>query len=230
MKLTAEQIERLYQFTRQHYVEYYDLQTELVDHLANAIEEQWQQNPKLSFEDALQIEFKKFGVFGFMDVVEQRQSALNKKYNKLVLTELKTFFSVPKIIGTISAVGIVFYLLRYLQESLFIVQTLFFFLIISYFIGISILLRRNKIRRKQNGKKWLLKEIIYGYSSIAGLINIPIQFAIHIDDAKYNDGFLILVSFLLIILALTEYVMLILIPSKAEDFLQETYPEYKIAN
>jgi hypothetical protein len=117
---------------------------------------------------------------------------LNKKYNKLVLNELKTFFSVPKIIGTISAVGIVFYLLKYLQESLFIVQTLFFFLIISYFIGISILLRRNKIRRKQNGKKWLLKEIIYGYSSTAGLINIPIQFAIHIDDAKYNDGFLIL--------------------------------------
>jgi SPX domain protein involved in polyphosphate accumulation len=93
MKLSAEQIERLYQFTRQHYVEYYDLQTELVDHLANAIEEQWQQNPKLSFEEALQIEFKKFGVFGFMDVVEQRQSALNKKYNKLVLNELKTFFS-----------------------------------------------------------------------------------------------------------------------------------------
>ena len=228
MKLSDEQIERLYQFTRQHYVEYYDLQTELVDHLANAIEEQWQQNPKLSFEEALQIEFKKFGVFGFMDVVEQRQSALNKKYNKLVLNELKTFFSVPKIIGTISAVGIVFYLLRYLQESLFIVQTLFFFLIISYFIVISILMRRNKIRRKQNGKKWLLKEIIYGYSSIAGLINIPIQFAIHIDDAKYNDGFLILVSFLLIILALTEYVMLILIPSKAEDFLKETYPEYKM--
>ena len=106
MKLTTEQIEKLYQFTRQHYVEYYDLQTELVDHLANAIEEQWQQNPKLSFEEALQIEFKKFGVFGFMDVVEQRQSALNKKYNKLVLNELKTFFSVPKIIGTISAVGI----------------------------------------------------------------------------------------------------------------------------
>jgi len=228
MKLSAEQIERLYQFTRQHYVEYYDLQTELVDHLANAIEEQWQQNPKLSFEEALQIEFKKFGVFGFMDVVEQRQSALNKKYNKLVLNELKTFFLVPKIIGTIFAVGIVFFLLKYLQESLFIVQTLFFFLIISYFIGISILLRRNKIRRKQNGKKWLLKEIIYGYSSTAGLVNIPIQFAIHIDDAKYNDGFLILVSFLLIILALTEYVMLILIPSKAEDFLKQTYPEYKM--
>lgn len=53
MKIKSIQIERLYQFTRQHYVEWYDLQTELVDHLANAIEQQWQENPNISFEDAL---------------------------------------------------------------------------------------------------------------------------------------------------------------------------------
>ena len=89
MKLSAEQIERLYQFTRQHFVEYYDLQTELVDHLAIAIEAEWQENSKISFEDALQKEFKKFGVFGFMEVVEQRQAALNKKYNKDEYLKLK---------------------------------------------------------------------------------------------------------------------------------------------
>ena len=60
MKLNPSQIDRLFTFTRQHYVEYYDLQTELVDHLAHAIEAQWQEKPKLSFEDALNIEFKKF--------------------------------------------------------------------------------------------------------------------------------------------------------------------------
>ena len=38
MKLTEEQIQQLYKFTRQHYVEHYDVQTELVDHLANDIE------------------------------------------------------------------------------------------------------------------------------------------------------------------------------------------------
>ena len=229
MKLSAEQIERLYQFTRQHYVEYYDLQTELVDHLANAIEEQWQQNPKLSFEEALQIEFKKFGVFGFMDVVEQRQSALNKKYNKLVFNELKTFFSIPKIIGTIAGIGIIFYLIKQLQEGFWIVQVMFLALILSYFFGILILIRRNKKRNKQNGKKWLLKEIIFGYSSSAGLINLPIQFAIHLRGENYHDGFLLLLSFLLVIFGLTEYIMLVLIPSKAEDHLRETYPEYEIS-
>ena len=50
MKLTEPQIQDLYTFTRQHFVEHYDLQTELVDHLANDIETQWQNQNKLSFE------------------------------------------------------------------------------------------------------------------------------------------------------------------------------------
>ncbi|MDR6968723.1 hypothetical protein J2X31_002749 [Flavobacterium arsenatis] len=55
MKLNEQQIEQLYTFTRQHFVEWYDLQSELVDHLANAIEAEWHKNPKLTFEEALHL-------------------------------------------------------------------------------------------------------------------------------------------------------------------------------
>jgi hypothetical protein len=37
MQLTTSQIDN-YSLLRQHFVEYYDLQSELVDHLANSIE------------------------------------------------------------------------------------------------------------------------------------------------------------------------------------------------
>ena len=84
MKLTPIQIDQLYTFTKQHYVEYYDLQTELVDHLANAIELEWESNPTLSFETLLNKEFKKFGVYGFIDVIRKKQKAMNKKYNNWV--------------------------------------------------------------------------------------------------------------------------------------------------
>ncbi len=66
MKLTEKT--NIKKFTRQHYVEHYDLQTELVDHLANDIEKICEEQPNLSFEQAKTISFKKFGVFGFMDV------------------------------------------------------------------------------------------------------------------------------------------------------------------
>jgi hypothetical protein len=137
MKLNSLQIERLYQFTRQHYVEWYDLQTELVDHLANAIEEQWQQNPKLSFEDALQIEFKKFGVFGFMDVVEKRQLALGKQYNKLVWSHFKDFFSIPKIIVTFTAIAFLFVVMQKFPFAHIVIITLFMIISLISFIGIK---------------------------------------------------------------------------------------------
>ena len=70
-KVSPEEIEKFYAFTRRHYVEYYDVQTELVDHLANGIETQWEENPDLVFDEAIEKEFRKFGIFGFTEVVEK---------------------------------------------------------------------------------------------------------------------------------------------------------------
>lgn len=97
-RLTTEQIDALFAFTKKHLVEHYDVQVELVDHLANAIEAQWAENPNVSFEDALQKEYKNFGVFGFSGLVEKKQVALKNHYWKLIKKEFISFFSVPKII------------------------------------------------------------------------------------------------------------------------------------
>lgn len=229
MKLTAEQIERLYVFTRQHYVEYYDLQTELVDHLANAIEEQWESNPKLTFEEALQMEFKKFGIFGFMDVVNKRKGALQSKYNKMVLHELKTFFSIPKIIGTVTSMAIVYYILKYFHDGYDIMQVLIAFLIVSFIMGLVFLTSKQKKETAKTGKRWLLKDIIFGYSSVAGVLNVVVQMACRLTENHYPVWFLAVFSVLLVVMFLTVYVVLFLIPSKAEHYLQQTYPEYELA-
>jgi desulfoferrodoxin (superoxide reductase-like protein) len=77
-KLSVEQINHLY-FTRQHYVEWYDLQSELVDHLKERDRNAMAGKPEITLTKSLNTEFKKFGVFGFMDVVEKRQAVLSKK-------------------------------------------------------------------------------------------------------------------------------------------------------
>lgn len=232
MKLNQTQIEKLYQFTRQHYVEWYDLQTELVDHLANAIEEQWQQNPKFSFEDALQIEFKKFGVFGFMDVVEKRQVALGKQYNKLVWSYFKDFFSIPKIIGTASAfIFLVILMLKY-QFANIIIISLFMISAIIFFIGMIKLSRKNKKQNEVSGKKWLYKDIIYSFGTFGGLSYLPIQIALQLYD-KINFFNLIpsiIISATVISVLLFNFILLFIIPSKAEHYLKKTYPEYELVN
>jgi hypothetical protein len=96
MKISDNQITELYRFTREHFVVHYDVQTELVDHLANDIEQIWVEQPILTFREAKTISFKKFGVFGFMDVVEQKQKAMNKRYWKILLRFIKEWFTLPK--------------------------------------------------------------------------------------------------------------------------------------
>jgi len=118
-KLTQDQIQQLYKFTRAHYVEHYDLQTELVDHLAHGIEQLQNKNPSLSFQEALNQEFKKFGVFGFHDVIKERKNAVGKKYRALLWRFFKEWFQFPKIIKTISATFMIYVALILLNNSEF---------------------------------------------------------------------------------------------------------------
>ena len=119
--LTDSQIEHIYSFTKMHYVEWYDVQTELVDHLANGIENEWKINPNISFNQALNNEFKKFGVFGFSDLIEKKTNALNKQYRKQVFKCFKAYFKFPKIIATGFSMWLFHMLFSNLENKLFVI-------------------------------------------------------------------------------------------------------------
>ncbi len=231
MKLTAEQINQLYLFTRQHYVEYYDLQTELVDHLANAIETEWQQNPKLTFDEVLNKEFKKFGVFGFMGVVESRQAALGKKYNSLVWEHFKEYFGIPKIVLTLAMTFLLFIILKAstYQEWTIIGLYLSLFGFTLYEMIKSQRLRNKK--KKSQEKRWLFEEIINQYGAFSGAIllpfNIILQIFNRVDTDITNDYFLLVISFVLVLLSVALFIIFKIIPSKTQTYLEQTYPEYK---
>ncbi|WP_158840027.1 hypothetical protein [Polaribacter sp. L3A8] len=159
MQLTQSHIEELYKFTRQHYVEHYDVQTELVDHLANDIESIWVAQPQLSFDDARDASFKKFGIFGFMDVVESRQKAMNKRYWKIILRFAKEWFRLPKIILTI-LITLTFYYVQETPNAYYLYASIYGIII---FLEIFILLKNKRKAVKQfkkTDKKWMFQNII----------------------------------------------------------------------
>ena len=228
-KLTTEQIDQLYTFTKQHYVEYYDLQTELVDHMANAIELEWEANPSLSFETLLNKEFKKFGVFGFMDVVEKKQKAMNKIYNKLVWEHFKTFFKLPQITGTFLSIFVVFQLMKSFSISHDVATALALLLLISFWVGLIRMSKKRKKAAKEKGKKWLLNEIIYGYSSLAGMSYLPIQIFLNFENNS-SQIMVLFMSVFIVSIVIIEYIIFFIIPSKAQEYLEKTYPEYQLSN
>jgi len=232
MQLDKEHIDQLYTFTRQHYVEWYDLQSELVDHLANAIEVEWQQNPKLTFEEALDIEFKKFGIFGFMDVVEERQKFLQKKYARLIWNYYKQFFRLPRIILTFASIYMLFQISELFQNPKY------FFLGILV-IGIAFVIenlakttRFYKKREKETGKKWLFEEVAKNFNSFPVLflpVNIFNAVNSFSQDDRWTATYSLVSASLFVLVGIWMFVQLKIIPKKVSKELEKTYSEYQIS-
>jgi len=158
MSLSPSQIQDLFTFTRKHFVEWYDLQCELVDHLANDIENIMEEKPMISFEEARDISFRKFGVFGFMDVVEDKQKALNKRYLKMVWQEYKTYFTIPKIMLILSLIFMMVLFLRLFHyNSVYVYLSL---LIPFVFMALKSIIFQQNIKKKpqkpQNVYHWCI--------------------------------------------------------------------------
>lgn len=94
--LSAAQIDRLFEFCRQHYVRYYDVQVELVDHLAASIEARMNADKSVSFEQALEQTFAGFGVMGFGPVVRAHEQSLRKWTARTKRQLFFSYFTWPK--------------------------------------------------------------------------------------------------------------------------------------
>jgi hypothetical protein len=180
-QLTSEQIENLFEFCEMHHVCYYDVQIELVDHMASAIEELWNTNPDLPFEEAVYIVGEQFGVepfsypayqsllppisgkqvegfSGFDAIVEAKEKELRRKYDQLQLKYIREFFRLPKIILTITVTLILFFILKFSDNDLLIcgiIQGLYLLFIIIYLV---VLFPRKYKLEIQSGKSFLLYE------------------------------------------------------------------------
>ncbi|MFP4844609.1 hypothetical protein [Winogradskyella sp. PE311] len=230
MKLAEPQINQLYTFTQKHYVDWYDVQTELVDHLANGIEEQLEQNPNTTFESALNSEFKKFGIMGFNDVIEEKTKALNKYYRKLVWTYFKDFFKLPKIILTLFSVWCYYNLLL-------IIENRFLFLLITCVVLVVVPIwffynqaKRVKYLKKQTGKKWLFESTVMQLGGLSQIFNIGIYASVILDVERrtLSTTALIIFSLVIVLFALVLYISIFIVAPKLRKAMAKQHPEYKI--
>src|SRR5690554_5571885 len=183
-KISEVEINQLFDFTQKHYVEFYDVQFELVDHLANAIEAQWTENPEISFEEALQIEFKKFGVFGFTGLVEKKQTELHKYYNKMLWREVLKFVSIPKVVITILLYLSVFYILKNYGTLGEIIILVLLIALFAYFAidGLRYVFKIKKAQKNQ-GRRWLIQSVAQSAFSLP-TIGISGAYYAFIKDRK----------------------------------------------
>lgn len=231
--LTEKETSYLFGFCRKHYVYHYDLQVELVDHLASSIEEQWESEPELSFENALWNTFRKFGIHGFSKIKEQKKKELRKKYNRLQWNYLRSFFGWPKILLTLACTLTLATLFRLVKNDIWVIAPYFgsmlIFLVYYYLRIYPFKFKSGKIK----GKKFLLLEQLQGAQFMTILfIQIPIQIPNFWNITKISTFQSTLgifaVSMLIVVFTIALYGELFYTPEKIKEHFREQFPEFAL--
>jgi cation transport ATPase len=167
MMMTSQQIQSLFTFCEKHFVKYYDVQVELVDHLANAIEKEMREDSKLSFEKALEKVHKGFGIMGFAPLVAEKQNMAQRQTRKLFWKLLKEQFGWPKILIFLLVSTSMYTLISAHMSLIKWVTALFVLSIMIIYFRIMYELQKLE---KTSGKKLL----IVNFSWISAFLLIPI--------------------------------------------------------
>ncbi len=231
MSLSKKQIDYLLDFVKKHYVEWYDLQIEMVDHLANDIEQIMKDNPGISFEEALNRAFKKFGPMGFMEIAEKKQTAIRKKYFINILKEFKSLVSSYQFLYFVFSTIIISFLLIY---SPYKKNIILFFLILLLIIPLYFFIKyRKKISyKKKKGEKIYLVEtsilqsiaLMYTLFTFNFIVHTHLPILKKLATQKLPPFFYFLYAFVIVFILFWYYFGFIKVPKK---MIQKTKEQYE---
>lgn len=200
--LTQTEIDHLFEFCEKHFVRHYDLQAELVDHLANAIEEQMGGQPNLSFEKALDNVYQSFGPTGFGRLISDKRIAAEKQGSKMFWKFFREHLRWPK--------ALLLLLIIAFSYSLFTVDALFFRI---FYISVFLLCPLGEMFAVFNfsrtisstGKKFLTADFSRGSRLFLFLFFVPVypdMFEKNFPPTSHGMWSILFLSSLLAILAI----------------------------
>lgn len=228
--LTADQTYKLLIICNINKVYHYDIQIELIDHMATAIEKLWETNPELSFEKALKlVEEELGGEQGFKTIKNAKEKEIKKKYSHLRLKYIGEFFQFPKIILTIAITIALFLIFRCVENNFRVKSVIALVFFLFYFIEVSIISPRKFRLDLVPGKSFLLVDQFKSMEKTVKIFGYGAFILIFISNSDYlfftlgNTIFWeLLNSFLTTFLAIILAVVTHYIPQRIkEDFMQE---------
>lgn len=174
-ELTEQEITLLFDFVRSKYVRFVDIQYEIVDHLASAIEEDLENNPTWSFDQALQNTYDKFPVTGFTNMIRSKEKALSRFWWKKVSQYFLSYYTLPKIILTLCLGVMLFTIYQFVPYGIPIVT-------ISYLLYAFYAMFAFRQRTKFSQEKIDKFMVIQSFNSILLVFAWPMYFIIVFDS------------------------------------------------
>ena len=226
-EITHEQIDELYEYCFFRSVSHYDVQVELVDHLASAIETLWGQNPELSFDQALQQVSVQFGGdVGFFKIIRSKRSMLRRKYRKLLWNFILEYYRFPKVIFTILLTLLVSGSLHFLKnDNLLVLPLLVSMVIFSIFYQLYYYPRYLKIKLPSD-MKFILVEIAQGFLISKPIYWIGLWMPFALKYFNFSTPGILVFSLLCSFALVSFWGDCFYIPRKIREHFEEQFPQF----
>lgn len=171
-QLSKEEINTLFEFVESKNVKYRDVQFEIVDHLASAIEEEQTSNDKLSFDKALQEVYSSFPITGFAMMVSAKEAAMSKYWRRQYVNLMLNYFRFPKLL----VVGFLTYALQlYFQNAgtLPLIITMIAFVFYYFYCNYSIHKSEYGFKERTENKYLTIDSFYKAHKVISFFIFVP---------------------------------------------------------
>lgn len=103
--ISKEEYKYLFEYTARHYTKYYDVQIEVIDHLASSIDELRSEDPSKGFRVALNEAYKNLPGRDFAKVIVEKEKMLAKYWKKQMNEYLLKYLSWPLVLVLIIFTG-----------------------------------------------------------------------------------------------------------------------------
>ena len=198
MELTKEQIKQIDSYLNACRVTFEDVKKELIDHFASILEVKLKEKRIVNFQEELQQIHKDFGENGFKTLLDEKKKSITKQFYKSTFTELKQFFSIPKIVITVFFSIVLWQIMELSSDKSNFFTILSFVLI---FLGFRLLFLIN-IRNSTKRHFLTLQITEHFFNSFYACVMI-FQIFPDFEKEKFNDPFFtipLLLAFIILVL------------------------------
>lgn len=228
--VTEKETEELFNFCEKNGVVFYDVQIEVVDHLASLIEKEWEETPEIDFQQGLKKAISSFGITNFTKITREKEKEVNRKYNLLLWKYFIEFYKWPKLLITIVfTLGflLLFQITNHTKTILLIYSGLILASFVFYLIGIF---PKFRIANKTGKLFLLVAKQSQNMYLIVFLLQIPIltnNIFKWLDIESVNNIFILAgISFLMVFLTILLYANTFFLSKKISEHFKEQFPEF----
>jgi hypothetical protein len=194
MKLNEQQIEQVRQYIRRRGFEQQEVQSEIVDHVASAVEAEMSEDRDISIEEAIYNVHCSFGLFGFENIERAVTAGIREHLWQYYKNSFLKLWNTKRIFLNLITACLLFVLFNTLLQTIPYPESSLYLLFVMTAISCSPLVYHFRLFRNWKKLSMVTGKLLISYATAGFWISLLLQYSYLWYETPFMDGILIISS------------------------------------